>query len=739
MATEFISNSWLMPTNANAEANRVSNYSLDFDGTSQYISINSSILSAAGDMTVSAWVKFNDTTSLQGIFESANYYTTGFNGGFGLRANGTGLSAAFSNSTSLNDYNIEPAGFTIGNWFHVAFTFNNTSKLGTYYVDGSSIGTYTFNSACDNADLVNGAELGRVVENSGYILNGNLTEVSIFDYSLSASQVTELYGTGSAIGNPMAITNGRKPVAYYPLGNSAFNGEFLVPNGAEQDYVFDFTADYITMGNVLDKNGSDAFSVSCWINYTGSGTMMIVSKQNASNYGYLLYSANFSGVKLSWFPCISAGGSIQVRTSNSYNDGKWHLVTATYDGSGNASGAKIYVDNTLDTNIITDTFTGTSSSISPFQISARNGTSFPFTGKISNASIFNTALPATGTESIESLYNYGTPPNIASYSNLQAWYELDASATFDGSNWSIPDASSNSNTGTSSGMTAANLILSDLVINQPYDSFSLAFDGSNDFIQIPYNANLTPQTGNFTVSAWVNTDNLSGWHPIWSTLNLTSSVSTVAIHTFDTKIRVTIGRPTSGWALLLDSTQALNTSTWYHIAVTFNFSGNAQIYINGSADNSGVIGTHSTTWNTGDRYIGEGEGFWDGRVSNLSIYNSELSATQVSTLYNEHKPFDLNTFEVTPVSWWRLGSVNSSYNSTSSEWTILDEIGTNNGTGSNLGPAQTALSDGVGATGSGLSSGMSSGTNRTGNAPYSENNAVSYNMSVTAKSTSVPT
>ena len=31
MATEFISNSWLMPTNANAEANRVSNYSLDFD------------------------------------------------------------------------------------------------------------------------------------------------------------------------------------------------------------------------------------------------------------------------------------------------------------------------------------------------------------------------------------------------------------------------------------------------------------------------------------------------------------------------------------------------------------------------------------------------------------------------------------------------------------------------------------------------------------------------------------
>ena len=37
MATEFISNSWLMPTNANAEANRVSNYSLTFNGTDNYI------------------------------------------------------------------------------------------------------------------------------------------------------------------------------------------------------------------------------------------------------------------------------------------------------------------------------------------------------------------------------------------------------------------------------------------------------------------------------------------------------------------------------------------------------------------------------------------------------------------------------------------------------------------------------------------------------------------------------
>jgi len=177
--------------NVSVTAAYASTSSFSFDGVNDYFEINSPILNSAGDMTVSAWVKFNDTYSYQGIFESANYYTTGFNGGFSLRADGVGLSAAFSNGTSFVS-NIEPAGFTIEKWFHVAFTFNNTSKLGTYYIDGSSIGTHTFNSAYDNADLVNGAELGRVVKNSAYTLNGYLDEVSIWDSALISAAVTEI-------------------------------------------------------------------------------------------------------------------------------------------------------------------------------------------------------------------------------------------------------------------------------------------------------------------------------------------------------------------------------------------------------------------------------------------------------------------------------------------------------------------------------------------------------------------
>ena len=116
-----------------------------------------------------------------------------------------------------------------------------------------------------------------------------------------------------------------------------------------------------------------------------------------------------------------------------------------------------------------------------------------------------------------------------------------------------------------------------------------------------------------------------------------------------------------------------------------------------------------------------------------------ITSAQALEVYNEAKPSNLNTHSASSslVSWYRLGAVNTFYNSTTTEFTVLDEVGTNNGTSVNM--EQADLVDGVGATGSGTSSGMSSGTNRTGDAPYSENNAVSYNMSVTAKSTSVPT
>ena len=69
MATEFISNSWLMPENSNQ--NKLANYSLDCDGAAQHLTFAS-----AGDsfgnneaFTFSFWCKVNTMAAYKVFFD----------------------------------------------------------------------------------------------------------------------------------------------------------------------------------------------------------------------------------------------------------------------------------------------------------------------------------------------------------------------------------------------------------------------------------------------------------------------------------------------------------------------------------------------------------------------------------------------------------------------------------------------------------------------------------------------
>jgi len=142
----------------------------------------------------------------------------------------------------------------------------------------------------------------------------------------------------------------------------------------------------------------------------------------------------------------------------------------------------------------------------------------------------------------------------------------------------------------------------------------------------------------------------------------------------------------------------------------------------------------------GRLYIGQFGGlgrYWNGKLSNVSIWNAALTSTQATEIYNEGKPSNLNNHSAYAnlVSWWQLGE-NMSYDGT--KWTVIDEKGTNNGEGTNLGPAESAIVNGVGTSANGLSDGMGGADNIVGDAPYSTANAVSYGMGVDALSTSVP-
>jgi hypothetical protein len=131
----------------------------------------------------------------------------------------------------------------------------------------------------------------------------------------------------------------------------------------------------------------------------------------------------------------------------------------------------------------------------------------------------------------------------------------------------------------------------------------------------------------------------------------------------------------------------------------------------------------------------------DGQISNVAVWNTDLSSSEINEIYNEGVPGNLHNFSGTaPVSWWQIGS-NSSYledpnpnpPNVIGRWTCLDEVGTNNAESSNN-MTNDAITDGPGYSASGLGT---SSIDIKGDAPYSTANGLSENMDVLDRTTDV--
>ena len=623
MATQWISPTWRMPKNSNQS--KVDNYSLDFAGSAKIEYATPVDLGVVS--TFSFWMNIDTGTTgalfgntLLGTYEYVVYYS--------------GSAFYFKIAGAYADFPNAATAISTGQWHHVAFVRPSENEV-KCYIDSVLTDTITSWTGTPGSNPIKFDLIGSR-PGGGLAYSGKMGQIAGFDSALTSDQITALYNSGTPV-NPMALTP--LPTAYYPLGGGSTGSSttLTVPNeSVPSATVFNFRGspiDYITMGNALTKDGSTAFSISCWIKYTGAGTQMIVSKQDASGYGYLLHTGNHAGVKLTWYPCISAGGNVAVRTSSAYNDGNWHNVLATYDGSGNASGAKIYVDGTLDTNIITDTFTGTSSSTGPFQISARNGTSFPFVGDVSNVVVWSSDQNANK----DNIYNNGVPQSTYT-TTPEAWYKLNVdTSTWDGSDWIIGEAQAN------------------------YSS-ALDFDGSTDFITIP---SLDLGT-TCTFSCWVNFDSFSATTGI--VFGMQGS-RYVLYAPNSTTIQANFGPnfASGGHAFTVPT---MSTGVWYNIVLT-KTGANGELFFNGQSQGTTTnFGSNSFTLNFlgCQNQTGATRYYLDGKISNAAVWDSDQSAN-IANIYNNGTP--AVSYTTTPTSWWKLNNLTTG---------IQDSVGSNNGT-----------------------------------------------------------
>ena len=623
MSAKYKSPSFLLPNELNTSANPLNTdgdpatgtginslYSMDFDGSNDFIDAgNNSSLNITSNITLSVWVKPTTAITSQNF---AMFVAKGINSDYMLFSNSsTGTARMRLGSSFLID---SVSTISTNVWTHI---------VGTY--DGSNLKIY-LNGSLDNTVSQTGAipstsgSLQIGAANSANRFNGQIDEVAIFNRALNSTEIAALYdGSGSSIRPSNLMATNLGPIAYYPLGEQAQNSGYLsatgnewqFPNGVLQDYVMDFDGGD-NISSSLSLNGASSFTVSVWFNPTTlSGSKYMLGQWQDGDQSNSTWAIATVDALLYFFIQDNTGTKV-ISTNQSI--GVWTNAIAIYTGSS----IKLYVNNILINTVSTGSLNSGSKS---FRIGDDFNGGNGFDGKISNVAVWNTAI--TDAAQIANIYNNGSPQTTYTVTP-QNWWKLNATSVYTPS---VPNYTT-----------------------------ALDFDNSPTFQGVIYSPTSLPSTSSWSVSFWaVSTGSTKQW--LWSGVG-------AGIHIDNVNIRFTgtaAGDITMGLI-------PFSKGDLFHMLASYDGS-TLKVYIDGSEFYSGSVTTNISTdyttiggWNrygypTGNVYYGYSQ---NDIMSNFAVWDSALTASQVSTIFNFGTPETNISFS--PRNYYKLDNTTTGLN-----------------------------------------------------------------------------
>ena len=645
---------------------------------------------------------------------------------------------------------------SINEWYHYAVTRDTSGNLITY-LNGVPV-----NTATGKTGTFNSASTIRIADdlhNANPSFDGKLSNVAVYKQAISAEDIKYLYNGGTPQTNISF-----EPTSWYKLdnlttgiqdsgsasNNGTNNGATAVSSSvAVDEWVFENTVQSQTPNwtSALSFDGSSVVSINpITLDATNGMTLSLWLKCGTQSGLVFLCSSGGTGGTLSQFNFrITSDGSLLSYFNGSVNfnalltglaTDTWNHVVVTVNY---ATGDVIGYKNTVQgPNTLTYGSARTTAKLSCIGAATSTG-SYGMVGEISNVQVWQSVL---STNEIKTLYNNGQPQSTA-YSSPISWWKLDDTANGIKDSVGSNDLTNNGATeiqtnvwtprlnADSDTLPSTALVSSDLQFNSAYSSFSLDFDGVDDYINCGDSDTFTFGNGTtdspFSVSAWFNADTLTA------------------------NERFTIGKYDSGpeWLFqarenfivfaLYDSSNSsyylstmysatIDTGVWRNVIFTYDGSSNAtgcKMYINGSlvTTTTTKVGYTAMGNKSSDLKIGARSGKeFDGKIDEVSIFNKVLNQAEITSIYNNGYPKDLTA--LSPISWWRLGE-DAYFNG--NDFIIPNQItGAPNGTSNGM-PATALIADAPGSYAAGLGSSLAL-DDRLGDAPNSIANSLSFNM-----------
>jgi len=620
---------------------------------SDYISVADSDndLDIAGDLTIAAWIK--PTSGTHSFFidksesNSTRNYSLWMNSSQALRFDCLGG-------------NLIGSTLTLGIWTHVAVTCDSGVSNGTkLHINGNvasgDTGTLTVTS---NAHTL---QFGKRYDDANYQYGGKMSSVGIWNRVLSESEIesiqwknlySELSGTEltnlrgwwdlqgdveDKSGNDNDGTNNSTTlITNSYTGESPFKPriqDIATPKMAVQladgSTDFDGTNDYILVPDdtTLDFGTGD-FTIGFWA-YADDWTQAnagLVGLANASASAGVIIRLT-SADKVETFISASGWGESSPLSASALTNGTWnHIVLARSSGT-----AKLYINGSLS-----DSDSNTAD-VPAYDVTIgrtyEDSDNYYFDGKIANVVIYKgTGLTKTQVQELMFTEKYsGLTSDLKT--NLVSFYDMGSSSNPHNDLQGNNDGTNNGATVTTGYTSSPHGVADPLNFGHAFSGRALSFDGTNDTVITNNEITDFP----FSVSSHFQTGSS------FATGNIFSFTDASVINEYygmlvDGSGNLSVIRRNTT-EVVTDTGFDCTVSTWYHMVAVFGSATTATVYINGQSVYAGTGLTSVSIDGTFDKFligylrVSTATYFWNGKISNVKVFNSVLTEAQIRELY----------------------------------------------------------------------------------------------------------
>lgn len=431
--------------------------------------------------------------------------------------------------------------------------------------------------------------------------------------------------------------------------------------------MFNGSSDYITCadgtcGGTSNLDiGSRNWSVSAWVKTTNTARQMILAKGAATGQYSYSFETGLSVAGYANFILLNTSdtGYMVAQSNKPVNDGLWHYLTGTYDGTT----ISLYVDGVLSGSSTTKTGTQVTDSTGPFYIGNR-GSSLYWNGTIDAVSVYARALTAS---EILSNYNAGnvelqtrvgadSSPDDGSWEAWRPVTSETAIETFDTdylynttdsglvSYYPMDESANNTCTGGTNDVcdikTGNDGAITGTTIGHGVFGNARVFNGVSDKINIGIPASLDfDRTDPFSAQQWIKTKNANN-EIIVSKYDGSRGWTFFVVS--DGTLRLSLINTATTNQIRCSTTQTVADGNWHHVAFTYSGSSAASgvdIYIDGENQTLNCdLDTLSATIINASANINIGAYSYDatyfnGTIDEVRIYNTALSDSTIRTAY----------------------------------------------------------------------------------------------------------